>query len=109
MRKVITQRIVSAFLGDIVGIESGHTIRSREGGIAPNKGCLAGKAVHHVGAGIAFLGTLDAEAFGGLHPVVGILVNHLEVVGVVKGHFGVVLVLDFGVGETVAHGQSGEI
>jgi hypothetical protein len=33
----------------------------------------------------------------------------LEVVGVVKGHFGVVLVLDFGVGETVAHGQSGEV
>lgn len=109
VRKVITQWVVSAFLGDIIGVEASHTIGGCEGGVAPQKGSLAGEAVDHAGSGVALFDALNTEAFGALHTVVGVLVNGLDVVRVVEGHFGVVLVLDFGIGETISYSQSGEV
>lgn len=102
--EVIAQGALAAGHADIVGIEAGVVVR---GGLHEVAEVVGGHA--RVGVQLAGLGHLHAGRHVRHHLRVRLLRHRLDVVGVVHGHLGVVLVLDNRIRETVAHTHSGEV
>lgn len=106
MRKIVAQRVITAWLANVVGVKAGHTERSCECGIAPQEGGLTAEAVQHAISVVALLDALDTNWFRFLHTIVGTLFDDFEIMRVLETHFRVVLVLDLWIGQSVTNGES---
>ena len=102
--EVVAQGTVTAGHADVIGVEARVVVRGGLHEVAVVIGRHAGIRVL-----LAGLGHLHAGRNVRHHLRVGLFRHGLDVVGVVHRHLRVVLVLDNGISEAVAHTHAGEI
>ena len=103
---IITERRDFTFLADIIRIQAGGLIRAGQTQVAHQKGGLTGKGIDRRITLIAFMNELLATRDDGFHGLIRFFANYFDAVSIVVGHFRIPRVLRFGVGETIANGNT---
>ena len=105
-RKVVAERRLFTLFANIVGVQSGSLVGRCQSHVAHEKGTLTSKAIDRRGTGIALMDQLLTLGDHGLHGFVGSFIDHFNIVRIMKDHFRVVGVLNFGVGQAISDSQA---
>jgi hypothetical protein len=109
MRKVITERGVSTFLGNVVRVQAGHLVGARQAHVANQKRTLARKVVQRAISLVTLLDQSRALGDNLEHGIVRFFRKDLNVMAVIVAHFRIILVLHSRIRKTVANGKAAQV
>mmetsp|Transcript_10718 Transcript_10718/g.18884 ORF Transcript_10718/g.18884 Transcript_10718/m.18884 type:complete len:249 (-) Transcript_10718:84-830(-) len=107
--EVVTEGRFLALFTNVVGVQTCRLIGRCQCQVANDKGSLTGKAVNGAVPLVALVNQGHALGHGRLHGFIDAFVYHLDSMRIVPYHFGVPLVLLFGVRQPVTDGESSQV